>query len=404
MITAYNETLYTLQLDYLEVEDIIEVEPVECSSTLNTFNSTVQVTLNATALNSTALAAVADEFRASYNTLSQRFCDPFFRTVSSASVVMERRRTNVVDGRKLSQLIATISYSGNCRGCVTDTTLFDEGTRRLGRLETGLARRRGRWLQGDSCFCASVNVQTGAPTERQFFQRFGQDIDRLSMRGGLSGVMGVDDFQEQGSNRAPPDTDQCTSADQCRERRQGVLCVASQCLFDGNPRMTLTWTGDDDYDLTVTTPLGVTVSADNGFDPLSGGVFNTKFVQTTFDSHVESIYFPRSGSAPSGIYSINVNVFAQRGTADTWTLQVFGNMGQLENSFTGSGASMGLTYSFGDGAPPPDEACVIGEDSAECCRDTDCTDFNIGDFCVARHCIQEGNPRFTLSYFGGKCF
>lgn len=416
--------------------DIIEVKPIECSATVNEFNTTVGIDINSAdseeLLDEDDMALLEAEFTSSYNTLTQRFCDPFFRSVTNATVdeqSRERRRTQSVFFNNTDESFNTtffvitllINVTGSCRGCTSDSTLFDDGFRRLqdqhalsvesfDEFSSQFQRGRNRWLQGADCFCSAVEVVDGGPTEREFFLSYDEKVRQLSTEGRFREVDSLSKLdeserpQDPGAPR-PPRATQCTESFDCQRSQQGQLCVSNQCLFQGNPRFTLTWTGDDDYDLSVLTPDDIEISFSSPFDPLSLGVFNTRFAQQVEADHVESIYFPPSGTAPSGLYEVAVTQFAQRGGAsDTWLLEIFGSQGVLEQSHSGQGgtASSGnLAYFFGDDAPPND--CAIAG-TIRCCEDRDCTSNNLGDFCVGSQCVARGNPRFTLHWFGGKQF
>ncbi|WP_438854155.1 MopE-related protein [Agromyces sp. M3QZ16-3] len=95
---------------------------------------------------------------------------------------------------------------------------------------------------------------------------------------------------------------------------------------DGEIRVTLTWTTDDDLDLHVvdpngdrlwygnkTVPSGGELDRDDnvgvcGIDPEPGGV--------------ENVYWP-VGSAPSGMYTVEIDNYFDCPTTGTWNLQVF---------------------------------------------------------------------------------
>jgi hypothetical protein len=52
--------------------------------------------------------------------------------------------------------------------------------------------------------------------------------------------------------------------------------------------------------------------------------------------------------------------------------------------------------------PPSPRPCVVGEFGVECCSTDDC---GAGNFlCTANKCIANGNPRFTLTWFGNGRF
>jgi uncharacterized protein YfaP (DUF2135 family) len=182
-------------------------------------------------------------------------------------------------------------------------------------------------------------------------------------------------------------------------------CVMSFCVNKGLPRFTLAYTGDDVIDLTVVTPLGTTVSVSNPEDALSTGSFEEKKELGFIGASVQNIYF---SEGPSGTYTYFVSIFDLNGDPDEWTVKVYEGDDE-KDSFTGSGDANFL-YEYGSGntptpppagsnnptpSPPPIVACQTSSD--ECCDDGDC---NTGEVCRSRTCITDGNPRFTVTWFG----
>jgi hypothetical protein len=168
-------------------------------------------------------------------------------------------------------------------------------------------------------------------------------------------------------------------------------------------------------DLTVVTPFGTTLAVSSPSDPLSGGVFAQQG-NLSFGPHVESIHFPMT-DGPSGTYTFYVGIIDQVGTPDRWTVTVYVDEVPVKNE-TGMGNSnfMVLDYSGGVTLPPmavdtaqsapsgnwnwtrPVTALQCQMDQEECCSDSDCTAPH--SLCVQRICIEEGNPRFTLTWNG----
>lgn len=198
-----------------------------------------------------------------------------------------------------------------------------------------------------------------------------------------------------------PVTTECTTTSECAD---GKVCINQFCVENGNPRITLLWTGDDDLDLYVVTPVGTTISVVNKVDPLSSGRFGaSEDAQTSFGNHVENIYF--QGTAPSGTYKVSVKSFIQRGSADLWSIDAVAN-GEPIVIESGIGESEVFSFTFNDSTSPPasfptmlptisDSTCDIA--SSECCSDIDCLG---NQCCTQRTCIDEGNPRFTLTWTG----
>mmetsp|Transcript_13963 Transcript_13963/g.23202 ORF Transcript_13963/g.23202 Transcript_13963/m.23202 type:complete len:265 (-) Transcript_13963:142-936(-) len=103
--------------------------------------------------------------------------------------------------------------------------------------------------------------------------------------------------------------------------------VSGFCLNKGNPRFTLTWTGEDDIDLWVFTPGGQVVGWKNKYEGVSGGRLDrddTGDYNGGIAPRAENIIFPLDGSAPTGIYSVYVRTYSARGAGpDNWTLAVY---------------------------------------------------------------------------------
>lgn len=435
MIVGFQAAIAQVSLSVIErVLDVIEVEPAECSGEVSTYTTEVEVEFatNTEVVSQDVLDLLAATFRNSYNTLSNRFCDPQFRRVDSVEAVQEPqggRRvqsffpnsasnfTFVLPDFTLSIVIKFyLSISGYCSKCSTESAIFNDAARRRHLLhstdsptafdygsagigDVGSTTSRGRWVQeAGQCFCSSVNVVDGAPTDREFTQQYQQDVQTaLSGKGdaGKGAIAGVTQLTPN-IDGPRPKREACATVDDCVEGVTGDLCVANQCIFDGTPQMTLSWTGDDDYDLSVTTPAGDVIFHGNRYDPDSRGVFDTEFVQTVGGSHVESIYFPLSGTAPGGIYIIKVEQFTARGDSDQWTLEVDGGKNGSGLSQTGSGTSGGIMYNLQDKGPP--STCNLSDPTISCCKRMDCPTFK--ERCALSQCIQDGQPRITLSWFG----
>lgn len=201
----------------------------------------------------------------------------------------------------------------------------------------------------DQCFCAASNFNLGAPTEREFTEHYDTDIQTLVDRGILASQYPILAFKEEEDDPTEdpvPVQEECSiDADCASNLALTRLCINHHCVNEGDPRITLTWEGDDDLDLSVVTPQGVRVGYDNDFDQLSGGSFDTGFVQDVEGSHVENIFFPVSGIAPVGDYTIEVDPYEEREGSDTWLLQVF-EIGQSDPVLieTGTGYRSDIIY------------------------------------------------------------
>ena len=112
---------------------------------------------------------------------------------------------------------------------------------------------------------------------------------------------------------------QCCSNEDCIGQA-GDVCVSNTCVFEGNPRFTLSWTGDDDLDLHVITPFGVEIFFSNLVDPVTGGRLDQDDIPRAFAFYVENIFFP---SPTDGNYTYFVDEFNRVGFSDAWVLQAF---------------------------------------------------------------------------------
>ena len=193
-----------------------------------------------------------------------------------------------------------------------------------------------RFLQGEQCYCAAVNSLAGAPSRREFSERFETDV--INVLGFVTNELTVVSSGEKIGGLVdvtlPTQIMRCQTTADCGGIKPQV-CASNRCIHDGNPRITLTWDGDDDLDLLVVTPDGATIWYDNNFDPVSLGAFDTGHAQDVPGQHVESIYFPLR-SAPPGIYQIWVSSFEERGEPDSWTVEVF-SRGSSRMVVTGQG-------------------------------------------------------------------
>ena len=194
----------------------------------------------------------------------------------------------------------------------------------------------------------------------------------------------------------PPGNDDCSIDSECNSSE---ICVQRTCIHSGNPRVSLFWAGDDDYDLIVITPLGTRISLDKPNDPLSGGMFGEPGRQMGSGTYIENIYFPLSGG-PTGTYSFFVRSFRTEGVEDPWTVAVVvnGNTIQLQS---GSGTSDTFSFDFGQvtaPTPAPADPDICDSRFEECCSDNDCIFGN--EVCLQRSCVDMGNPMISLEWEG----
>ena len=266
------------------------------------------------------------------------------------------------------------------------------------------AEKHRRMESGDQCYCAAANIANSAPTVREFSERYSVDV--AGMTSTLGSQYNISFLQEEnGTAQAESSRKECTVAEDCIAGRKGTLCVNNECLNEGNPRITLTWVGDDDLDLSIFTPDGARISYLNDFDGKTGGSFDTLFSQDGFAPHVESVYFPRS-KTPVGIYRIQVDTFEERGSADDWTIEVFTAAGGAVPVFAqqNTGNRDDILFNFGDVVESPiSDVCSTDNAQTECCANQDCvSNGSLGQRCVNRQCITDGGPAFTLSWTGSK--
>jgi hypothetical protein len=261
-----------------------------------------------------------------------------------------------------------------------------------------------RMQNGGSCYCAAVSsTANSAPTDREFTERYSLDVQNLYDTGSLTNRYVISSFEEENTGATSNVRKECDTDADCIASGAGSLCVSNECLNEGNPRVTLTWFGDDDLDLSVFTPSGDQIWYLRDYDEKTKGVFDTGFSQDVEADHVESIFFPLSGSAPGGTYKISVNTHQQRGTADRWLLQVLMN-GQPIMSESGVGTRDDIVYVRED-ERPPGEMCSKQNPQIQCCQNLDCF---VGESkrntCDNRQCITQipNGFRFTLSYYGSK--
>jgi hypothetical protein len=222
-----------------------------------------------------------------------------------------------------------------------------------------------------------------------------------------------------GPQRPPPESTRCSPlADECCLDSDcgsdDEICVQRICIEEGYPRITLTWTGDDDLDLRVVTPNGAVLSGQKEFDPVSGGRFKADRYQSEFGFHVETVHFPDI----SGNLKFFVKSLTTRGVgADIWNLAVYESDTMVQDH-SGFGDSRDFFYHRDDNLDetnPPSatfEPTRLTETPSanpsvdlefcepltnQCCDDSDCGPLQV---CVQRICIDEGNPRFTLQWTG----
>jgi hypothetical protein len=223
-------------------------------------------------------------------------------------------------------------------------------------------------------------------------------------------------------------------------------CVYEVCLKKGAPQFVLSSEGNQDIALAIQTPGQTLISFEYTFDPESGGKYEGYF-DIENNRRIESIYFaPNEG--PVGIYPYYIHSFETDSNDDTWTLSILID-GKEVRTRNGKGSSevfffyySGVRHTISPAADPTIQpttsrttdptmiptTLLVGDPTAdptmhpekevekdecepfavadgetiaiidgECCFDSDCFP---NEACTSRTCVDEGNPRFTLSWKG----
>jgi hypothetical protein len=75
--------------------EVNELDPVSCNNKIVSFNKTVIVELeicdifNSTIIESEDFGILEDAFVSTYNGLAMEYCDPYFRTLETASIIQQ---------------------------------------------------------------------------------------------------------------------------------------------------------------------------------------------------------------------------------------------------------------------------------------------------------------------------
>jgi hypothetical protein len=216
--------------------------------------------------------------------------------------------------------------------------------------------------------------------------------------------------------------DECCVDSDCDDSQ---VCANRNCVQQGCPQFTLTWTGRTDHDLFVTVPSGGRISSMNRFDPDSGGAWEGEtFQDRQFGYYAENVYFPTSCTSPPGIYQY---FLFSEADDEEWTISVSNN-GDVQSTVSGKGPSEKMEYVvhgaesvFPTSTPAsdvptstpttPSPSSVLTSNSPssapssecqnpryECCSDEEC--LVDGTACANRNCVVQGAMRFTLTWFG----
>ena len=143
MIRAFNTTLdfSNDNLPTLSVQDVIEIENVPCDPNVQKFQTSIDLEFQSDSqdgvMTDEIANALAGNFIRSYNSLTERFCDPLFRRVETVEVTnktatpVRRDRALQTSDRHLivSQFTFVFSFRfyfvGTCRGCPSGANLFE---------------------------------------------------------------------------------------------------------------------------------------------------------------------------------------------------------------------------------------------------------------------------------------
>jgi hypothetical protein len=202
--TSFNSTVSELReagtLTFIEsiVGAPVEIDPVECSAEVNSFETAIalEVSGNPDAITENEKRSLEAAFETTYNTLIQGYCDPLFRNVAEVTIspagASGSNSTTEKDGarfRRKIQKSTTMAkkftflfrIKGICRGCPKETKLFNDALRRqLGR---SLALTNDTAFLEDSgqCFCPIDSIGSRAPSPEEFTPIFNETIFLLDL-------------------------------------------------------------------------------------------------------------------------------------------------------------------------------------------------------------------------------
>jgi hypothetical protein len=200
----FNRTIFALQeagtVTFIQsiVDAPVEVDAVECSTAVNSFETEVVLELfgNPDAVTENELTTLETAFRSNYNDLIQGYCDPLFRNVAEVSII-----GTVAEGSNLTTAIGGVRFlrklqtsnkarvtfkfvfrvTGICRGCKAGTKLFNDALRRhLGR-SLALTNSTSVLEDSNQCFCPTDAVDFRSPSTEEFTAVYNQTIISLSL-------------------------------------------------------------------------------------------------------------------------------------------------------------------------------------------------------------------------------
>jgi hypothetical protein len=190
VVNAYS-ALISVGLSRAILFDVQEVDSFfSCETEVTEFVTLVTVDLKVDVLcdeppilDATEKAALADAFVSTYNDLISTYCDPFFRTLTSAEVV------TVGDIREGDSLPIEILARGECRGCdPEDVDIYEfpgslMAIARRNLLEELEFMNSGsrRLLEDETCYCDVQAVAQRAPLESEFIDIYEVSVGNLTL-------------------------------------------------------------------------------------------------------------------------------------------------------------------------------------------------------------------------------
>jgi len=252
-ITRYNDAITDLRSDgsLMNVvsldRTIVEQEPVDCTSNITDFETTLYVTFNTSADPSGAeLDALAASFVESYNqvnALNGKTCDKLFRVAIDAKISRATDNLTNDQNRKLASgpYKAKVIQSGKCRGCKPGDRVTGgdiSGRRTLHSrmpvhkecqewfLEGTALLHHNRVLQSaetslNECYCPIGEPAERLPTIEELQTVFDDNVQFLVKDGTLTSVSSVTEIVEDGQTNPS-----CDSNDDCDDDEE---CVANTC-------------------------------------------------------------------------------------------------------------------------------------------------------------------------------
>jgi hypothetical protein len=141
------------------VVELEEVDVVECSVELNTFETITPLDflVNGQIVTDDA-DFIANGFMVTYNQLSEEYCDSLFRQ-PDAVLSNDFEITAGPDQNGVSTVRFWLRLQGTCRGCTGSEALFDSNRRRMQQQEEQV------------CFCYKNSIPR-APTDEEFQEAF----------------------------------------------------------------------------------------------------------------------------------------------------------------------------------------------------------------------------------------